>query len=143
MTKDVLVSISGLQYEIDQDESVELISVGEYFSRNNKHFIIYEEMLEDEDGLNCITKNTIKISGNQVEIIKKGSSRTHMIFEENQKNMSYYNTPFGNLLVGIFTTRIKVTEEETSLQVEIDYGLDVNYTHVSDCNIVIKVNSKG
>jgi uncharacterized beta-barrel protein YwiB (DUF1934 family) len=140
--KDILVSISGLQYEIDQDEAVEVISVGEYYNRNNKHYVIYEEMVENEYGQNSIAKNTIKITGNQVEIMKKGPNQMHMVFEENQKNMSYYNTPFGNLLIGIYTTKIRIKEEDNILYVQIEYGLDVNYTHVSDCNIKIKVTSK-
>lgn len=142
MMKDILVSISGLQFEIDQDEAVEVISVGEYYNRNNKHYVIFEEMVEDENGHNSIIKNTIKISGKQVEIMKKGPNRMHMIFEENQKNMSYYETPFGTLLIGIYTTKIVIKEQENIINVTIDYGLEVNYTHVSDCTIDIKVTSK-
>ena len=41
MTKEVLVSISGLQMAPDeQSDSVEVIAPGEYYYRNNKHFVI-------------------------------------------------------------------------------------------------------
>ena len=139
MKKDVLVSISGLQYEIDKDEAVEVISVGEYYNRNGKHYILYEEILEDIEGsTNC----TIKISDQQIDIIKKGSSNVHMVFEENKKNMTYYHTPYGDLQVGIYTTMIKVTEEEDKVIADVEYGLDINYAHVSDCQIRIKITTK-
>ncbi len=139
MKKDVLVSISGLQYEIDKEEAVEVISVGEYYNRNGKHYAIYEEILEDMDGLtNC----TIKISDKQIDIIKRGASNVHMIFEENKKNTTYYQTPYGELQVGIYTTQIKVTEEEDKITADINYGLDINYSFISDCRIQLKISSK-
>jgi uncharacterized beta-barrel protein YwiB (DUF1934 family) len=139
MKKDVLVSISGLQYEMDKDEAVEVISVGEYYNRNGKHYIIYEEIIEDMDG---VSKCTIKLSEKQIDIIKKGANNVHMIFEEGKKNTTYYNTPYGDLQVGIYTTLIRVSEEEDKIVADIEYGLDINYAHVSDCQIKIKITSK-
>lgn len=142
MTKEVLISVKGLQFEIDEDEAVEVISVGEYYYRNGKHYIMYEELLPNEDGRNELTKNTIKISDQQIDIIKKGVSNVHMIFELNKKNMTFYNTPFGDLLIGLNTTYINVNSSGDNLDVKLEYALDVNYSHVSDCEIKINVKSK-
>lgn len=139
MTKDVLVSIEGIQFEVDKEEPVEVITVGEYYYKNDKHFILFEEILEDSQG---VTKNTVKVSGNQVTITKKGANNVNMVFEENQKNMSYYHTPYGELLIGINTTKVQIEEQEDTITVRIDYGLDLNYNHISDCSIVIKITSK-
>lgn len=139
MKKNVLVSISGLQYEIDKDEAVEVISSGEYYLRNGKHYILYEEVLDDVLNVNNCT---LKITEKQVDLIKKGASNVHMVFEENQNNLTYYETPFGQLQVGINTTNLNIVEEEDKLLVTIHYALDINYAHVSDCEITIKVTSK-
>lgn len=139
MKKNVLVSISGLQYEIDKEEAVEVISVGEYYNRNGKHFIVYDEILEDMEG---ITNCTIKIAEKQVDIIKRGASNVHMVFEENTKNTTYYQTPYGELQVGIYTTQIKVTEEEDKIIAVINYGLDINFAFISDCQIQLKISSQ-
>ena len=112
MKKDVLVSISGLQFEIDKEEAVEIISAGEYYNRNGKHYILYDEILEEVEG---ITNCTLKISDKQVSIQKKGANNVHMIFEVNRKNLTYYSTPFGDLQIGINTTSIKVIEEENQI----------------------------
>lgn len=139
MKKNVLVSISGLQYEIDKDEAVEVISAGDYYFRNGKHYVLYEESLEDIEGT---SKCTIKIAEKQIDIIKNGANNVHMVFEENKKNSTLYNTPYGDLQVGIYTTLIKVTEEEDRIVVDIEYSLDINYAHVSDCQIQLKITSK-
>jgi len=139
MRKEVLVSMSGLQFEVDKDEPIEIISVGEYYNRNNKHYVLYEEILEDMEGVsNC----TLKISGNQLEVIKRGTSNIHMIFQENKMNTTLYNTPFGDIQIGIFTTDIETIEEEDKIMVTIKYSLDVNFSHISDCEIQIKITSR-
>lgn len=139
MTRDVLVKISGLQFENDQEEPLEITTVGQYFLKNEKHYVLFEEILEGEKET-C--KNRIKIDDNQVEITKTGSVNVHMVFEENKKNLTYYHTPFGNLLIGLETRKIELCEEDSQILLNIQYGLDVNYAHVSDCNIEIKVIQK-
>lgn len=142
MTKEVLISISGLQLDINEEEAVEVISVGTYYKKNGKHYLLYEELPMEEMGSRKLTKNTIKISDNQVDIIKKGVSNTHMIFEKDKKNVTYYNTPFGELLIGIYTTNLEVVESEDEILVNLEYALDVNASHVSDCDIKIKVSAR-
>ncbi|MEG2513546.1 MAG: DUF1934 domain-containing protein, partial [Acetivibrio sp.] len=108
MDKDVLVSISGLQFEMDQEETMEVISPGEYYFKNGKHYVFFEEMTELDEYNRGLSKNRLKIGSGQIELQKKGYSNTTLLFEKDKKNMTYYRTPYGELLVGIHTTDIKV-----------------------------------
>ncbi|MEG1992279.1 MAG: DUF1934 domain-containing protein [Acetivibrio sp.] len=139
MDKDVLVSISGLQFEMDQEETMEVISPGEYYFKNGKHYVFFEEMTELDEYNRGLSKNRLKIGSGQIELQKKGYSNTTLLFEKDKKNMTYYRTPYGELLVGIHTTDIKVEEHEEELLVTIAYSLDLNYEHVSNCTIIIKI----
>ncbi len=142
MTKDVLISISGLQFEVNSEEPVEVVSVGEYYERNGKQYLVYEELQMDDVGSREMTKNTIKISDNQVDIIKKGTNNVHMIFEQNKKNITYYNTPYGDLLIGLYTTAIERSQDEEEITLKLEYALTINSNHISDCNITIKVTPR-
>lgn len=140
MTKDVIVAIQGLQTPANEEaERVELITAADYYKRNNKHYIIYDEVME---GFEETTRNVIKACGDCVEITKKGVSNVHMVFEKNKKNMTYYHTPFGNILIGIEAERIEISEEEEQMLVCVDYALEVNYEHLADCAIQVKVTAK-
>lgn len=140
MNQDVLVSIAGLQYEVDAEEAVEVISPGKYRKIEDTHYISYEEAMEaDENDEGGVSKNLLKISPNQIELSKKGYSNVNMVFATGKKTVTYYNTPFGNLLIGIYTTNIRVTEKEEGLIATIRYSLEMNYEHISDCDITIKV----
>lgn len=140
MTKDVLVKISGLQFAGEEDsDSVEVITSGSYYEKNGKHYVLYEEAME---GTSDVTKNVIKIGAASMEVTRKGPATTHMIFEKDKKTVSYYYTPFGNLLIGIDTKAIEITETDTDIDVQVDYALDINYEHVADCHITVAVKSK-
>lgn len=139
MTKEVLVSISGLFHEVDEKEKVELATEGEYFNRNEKHFILFDE--PDETGE--IIKNTIKISDNQIDIIKRGVNNVHMVFHENKESKTNYNTPFGNLIMQMNTTSLLIEEGKNQILIDIKYDLSINDIYVSECFIQIKIQSKG
>ena len=81
----------------------------------------------------------LKISPNLVELSKKGYSNVNMVFETGKKTMTYYSTPLGNLLIGIYTSSITIVEREEGLVVFIRYSLEINYDHIADCSITIKV----
>lgn len=139
MNKDVLISITGLQYEIDAEEPVEVICVGEYYKRNEKHYLRYDEIPEDHEG---VTSCTMKIWNNQVDLMKRGATNVHMTFEEGQKSTTMYHTPFGDMQVGILTNKVELKEEEDNITIEIHYGLDINFSHISECTIKIKVTQR-
>ena len=56
--------------------------------------------------------------------------------------MTYYETPYGELLMGLNTLNIDLKESEDEVEVTIIYTLEMNYSHISDCRIVLKAQAK-
>ena len=149
MTKDVLVSISGMHEEIvavtpevedDENEAIEVVTPATYYLKNGKHYLVYEEVVEGTSG---VIKNRIKINGDEcVEIVKSGLSNSHMIFEKNKKNQTFYKTPYGQMLIGVNTRHLQVDFEEDKIAGQIDYELDVNHEPMADCKIRMNIVSK-
>lgn len=140
MKKEVLISITGLQTEIDKDEALEAVSPGEYYYRNGKHYVLYEELQPEENGIpGGITKNTLKFSGNKAELRKSGVNNVVMSFEAGKNTLTSYQTPVGSLMMGIDTKQMEVTEKEKEITIDIRYNLDINYSYVSECVIKIKI----
>lgn len=142
MTKDVLIKISGLQMLTDDnDESVpvEVITSGEYYCKNGKHYILYDEVMEGFDG---VTKNRIKIQEDCVDISKRGVSNVHMVFRKNKKSLTSYETPYGSMLIGIDAHKMQMNHAEDSIDIDIKYHLDINYEHVADCAVKMNIQSK-
>ena len=152
MTKDVLVSISGHHIDImaepeDQvkalesgQDAIEVVTPASYYCRGGKHYILSDEVME---GMPGTIKNRIKITGtDSVEIVKSGLSSSHMIFEKNRKNLTYYRTPYGQMLVGVNTRNMEVSVEDDRINVQVDYELDVNHEPLADCKIRLDIVSK-
>ena len=139
MTKEVLITISGIHVMDDaEDADVEMMIRGDYYYKNGKHYILYDEVVE---GLEGTIRNVIKVSPSGMDIIKKGAANTHMQFEKNKKNLSCYVTPMGDMMVGIQASQIRIDEQPDSLTVAMEYSLDINYQHLSDCSIRLDVQS--
>lgn len=139
MTKDVLIKISGLQAMDGDSDDVEIITAGDYFQKNGKHYIVYEEAMEGFEGT---IRNVIKVTPTKMDVLKSGVTTAHMVFEQDQKALTRYVTPMGEMVVGFSTNRIRLEEQENSLRVSVDYSLDINYDHISDCSIVLDVCSR-
>ena len=67
MTKDVLVSVRGIHTaEADgENGNVEVITAGTYYYKNNKHYVIYDELVE---GYDKAIRSTIRIGDGTVEL---------------------------------------------------------------------------
>ncbi|MBQ4559372.1 MAG: DUF1934 domain-containing protein [Tyzzerella sp.] len=145
MTKDVLVSISGLQMAVNEmesndDEPIEVVSAGTYYLKDGKHYIFFEEVAE---GIPGVTKTQIRLTGREtLEVIKKGVSNMHMVFEKGKINRCIYRTPMGELNLGICTSKIVVDEKKDNINIRAEYTLDVNYELLADCTIRINVKPR-
>ena len=140
-TIEVLLTLLGVQFDQREEDSdkIEMVTVGDYYKKNDRHYVVYEEVTE---GFERATKNRLKFGGQMVELTRHGMVNVHMVFQENKKNLSNYNTPFGQILVGIDTKRITIDEKEDNIVVDVDYALDINYEFLSDCHIKIDIRSK-
>ena len=139
MTKDVLVSIVGYQFDVNEEEATELITYGEYYKKKDKHYILYEEhLMEDEE----VTKNIMKIGDGKIELVKRGAGNMTMLFEKDRIHTCAYQTPIGELMVGIHTNQLSIEEKEEEIKACIQYQLEVNGEHISHCEIRIKIQQR-
>ena len=124
MKKDVIITIKGLQsYEDQEDDRVELVTNGTFYQKDEDYYITYKE--SELTGLGSTT-TTVKIEPERVTILRFGETRTHMIFEEGQKHVSYYDIGVGALTVGISTKRIQKQLSEHGGHLMIDYAMEIN-----------------
>ncbi|HIW83337.1 MAG TPA: DUF1934 domain-containing protein [Candidatus Dorea gallistercoris] len=146
MTKEVLLTISGLHYDVftgpedEENEPIEVITPATYYYKNRRHYILYEEVVEGFPGT---IKNKIRISETgMLEIMKSGLSNLHMVFEKDKINMTQYDTPYGEILVGVYTKDMRVDVSEEEMDIRISYILDINGEKVADSEISMSVRSK-
>lgn len=139
MDKDVWVNVSGMQFgNTPGGEKIEIMTPGSYYRKKDHHYLTYDEVVEGTDE---VTRNIVKFDGDVFSISKSGFTNVEMIFEKNKRNMTNYVTPYGTLLVGIDTDRIDIVENDDSINIDIDYALDVNYEHLANCKIRMEITN--
>ncbi len=140
MTKDVIVTVRGKQIGSDFEDEIEVINIGNYYERNGKKFIRYEEPQEDGEGT---VQNMVKISPDGIEITKKGPVGMQMIFRENERINTCYETPYGMMMMAIYTNQIRCSMEPEKIEINVRYNIEMNGELISDADVYIKVEPRG
>ena len=142
MTKDVLLALKGMQFAFTDDGNgfpIELITNAQYYEKNDHRYLMYDEMME---GVDSSISNLVKFNDEVIEVTKKGVINVHMVFEEGKQNLSSYETPYGTIMIGINTHKVEIQENGDSIHLQADYGLDINYEFVSDCQITMDISPR-
>jgi len=139
MDRNVMLTISGLHSgEADENGSVETKVRAEYFKKNETHYLLYEEK---EEGFQQTSKNRMKFRDNMLELTRQGLLNTHMVFEENKTHMTPYQTPYGQMLLGIHTKKVDIQEQENFIRVIVEYTLEADEAYLSDSRIEICIKN--
>ena len=140
MTKEVELTIKGIQkYDSHEDSDLETKVTGEYYYRNNCHYVLYEE---ETEGFSQPTKSMLKLKDGVLEMTRKGLINTTMVFDRRKETACNYRTPFGELLLGIRTKGFYVLETENLIRADVEYSLDAQEEHMADCRIKIQIAAK-
>ena len=125
-TMDEEASCDGEEVEVieSQDDEVEVINVGTYSVVNGKEYIRYEEVYDDSQ-----ERSSSVVS-------------TKMRFTMGSKNMTYYQTPYGNMSLGIITKSLEIERTEDTISIYLVYGMEVNCEHLSDCDMQITITTR-
>lgn len=142
MIKNVLITVRGTQTVDQESETIETTHSGTYRSLPDMDVILYEEiMLDDGGNAGGSTKNIMKIQDSQFTLVKKGAIQTEMHFAENHTFHGFYQTPMGVFDMTIHTTTLQIQTAENRIELMIQYALELNGMHVSDCDMKISVES--
>jgi len=139
MKNKCIVSIKGMQtYNDDTDDTdVSLTSEADFeCDEDGICFISYEE--SELTGLEG-TRTCIEIGKNYVSLQRDGAINTNMLFMKDRKTSSFYSTPYGNMLIGIFTDRLNIDLGSDGGRVSADYYIDINNESTGKNNFEIEI----
>jgi len=133
-----IISIKGLQtYEDDdRDTDISLLTEGEFEFQDGVYFIDYEE--SELTGLEG-TSTSIEVGQNYVSLQRSGTVNTNMLFVKDRKTSSYYNTPYGDMQIDIFTDNLKIDISPEGGKINVDYFIDINNLSTGKNNFEIEV----
>ncbi len=139
MTKEILLSITGLHLTDGENADIEIVTAGDYYSRGKKHYILYDEVTE---GMSGHTQNVIKAGENTLEITKKGLTNARLVVEKGRRHRAVYQTPFGSLELALTGQELEITETDESIGIRAEYILEVNEENLAECTIKMDIRPR-
>jgi len=142
MRREVLITLRGLLFTGEgrkESDYIDVITPGEYFFRDGRHYLIYNEMLE---GCDVPIRNRMTITPDRVTIRKQGVVATEMDFSPDRVTHTYYGTPYGSLDLSISTRSVDVRAEEDRIQAHIRYHLMMGDDERTDCFVKVLVQPR-
>ncbi|WP_312695066.1 DUF1934 domain-containing protein [Caproiciproducens sp.] len=125
MLENYLISIKGRQKIDNETGEVELTTLGSYVQKGNSRYIVYKEY--DAENNNAAQTSVLKVDGSsKVTLMRGGADSTRLILESGKRHLCQYDTGFGNMMVGVFTSRVKSELGDLGGNLEINYTLDIN-----------------
>ncbi len=122
--KSVILKIKGSQMPVGEEEdTIELMTEGKFYERNNAKYIVYEESeLSGMDG--CTT--TLKILEDKIEMRRFGNATSQLVFEKGKRHVTNYSTPYGNFRMEILTKKLEyeLTQEDKGT-ISIEYRISL------------------
>lgn len=136
-----LISVTGTQIIDGEKETINLKTTGEYYTKGNTIYIKYKEYDNDDPAV-CFD-NTVTLEGDSVvTVIRAGAANSRLTLERGRRHQCHYNTMFGDLMVGVFTSTVESTLTPKGGTLHAAYTLDFNAGLVSKNEIYIKVTEK-
>ena len=136
MKKNVLISLTSIQWQDDEKSETELVTKAKHSRENGWDIISYEDT--SATGFEG-SVTTIKVDNDKnASITRKGTANSVLSLEIGRKHFCQYGTPYGNLQIGVYTHAIENTIAKDG-RLYIKYTLDLNSSYLSDNEIIMTV----
>lgn len=121
MKKEVLITVKGMQGDLD--DTIEMMTRGHMYEKNNNVYILYVDTALDSE---VETKTSIKVNQNKVVVTRFGATKTHMIFECDKEHFAFYETSLGLFEILLRTNQIDIQNNDHDFHLKIDYNMELN-----------------
>ncbi|MBR6071110.1 MAG: DUF1934 domain-containing protein [Ruminococcus sp.] len=138
MKKNVLISLTSIQWQDDEKNETELLTRASLSKTGTQNVISYEDT--SATGFEG-SVTTITVDGNDsASIIRRGTANSVLSLEIGRKHYCQYGTPFGDMRIGVYTHAIDNTID-TDGRLYLKYTLDLNSSYLSDNEIIMNIKS--
>ncbi len=140
LKEDYEINIVGKQFYNEEDGlepgEVTLRTTGTYTERGGARFIAYKEY--DEDNPKVSYTSVLKVEPGKLTMIRAGSA-TRLILEQGRRHLCVYDTGYGTLSVGVFTSELSSSLGRKGGRLHVKYTLDIDSNLSSSNEIQVEV----
>ena len=140
MEEEYIITVVGKQTVDGEEDKIEVITAGDMTVGDDRIVITYPEYTEDDPSKKTTT--TVTLDRDVLSIDRQGEMSSHLILEQGKRHECLYQTPMGQMFIGIFTDNITTAVNERGGEITAAYQLDFNRTVVSYNEFYISVKKR-
>lgn len=106
-----------------EDETITILTSGTLEVTGEKAVLCYEEQLEEGMPAQPVT---VVVEDDAITMSRGGEYATDMVFRMGSRYEGIYHTPFGDMELAIFCTRLRYDFHEEGGELQLSYQLDLN-----------------
>ena len=138
MIKDVVIKIITEQTVDSDTDQIEFTTDARYGFKDGSYFVSYDESrLLDVDGE---VKTTLFVKpDNSIVLQRKGAYNSRMVIEKGIRNNCFYQTPHGELSLGIFGEKVFSELDNNGGKISMKYTIDTGSQMLSRNKVNISI----
>ena len=138
MIKDVVIKIITEQTVDSDTDQIEFTTDARYGFKDGSYFVSYDESrLLDVDGE---VKTTLFVKpDNSIVLQRKGAYNSRMVIEKGIRNNCFYQTPHGELSLGIFGEKVFSKLDNNGGKISMKYTIDTGSQMLSRNKVNISI----
>ena len=140
MLENFLISITGKQEMDGETGEINLTTLGSYVQKGDKRFIVYKEYADSEEKPRT---SILKVEKDGKVTLMHSGDATRLVLEAGKRHFCQYDTGYGSLMVGVFTSDVQTRLCEKGGDLKIHYTLDINASLSSRNEISVTVKEAG
>ncbi len=137
--KNALITIVDRHFSDGDDYSCELTTAGQFEMSEKGCVIVYNEA--SEELADCVT--SLKVEGSEkITMTRTGSYQTELIIEKDRRHNCFYQTPHGELIMGVYAKVIENKMTENGGTLRFSYTIDFNNVPAAENELLFTVVPK-
>lgn len=136
--KDAVVKITDRHIQDGEEYTCELATSGSLDFRPDGFTVVYNET--DEELKGCSTE--LKYSSGTIVMTRTGKYNTELIIEKDRRHTCFYSTPYGELMMGVYTKNLFTDMNENGGTLRFSYTIDFNNDLASENDLTVSVAVK-
>ncbi len=140
MREKYMITVVGVQTVDGEKDKIEVITAGDMRLTNSGAVITYPEYADEPSAAK--TETVVTLDNGVLSIDRRSEMSSHLILEQGARHECLYDTPMGQMFIGIFTDKITAKLDEHGGEITASYQLDFNLNVVSYNEFYISIKEK-
>jgi|GEM_PF-104904 len=134
----VMLTVDGtIQGEDGEDDAIRMVTMGELTAVPGGYVLQYQEAQQEENGQLVTQDIVLQLQPERVTMTRVGEFGTSMVFMKDRRFEGIYHTPYGDMDMAVYATRVRCDLGDEAGSVHLKYQLEMqgNFTAMHELRL--------